>query len=479
MKSWLGLLLLLLSSNLYAEDAVRYELRYAAESPGRLTVHLQLPRPATAPIALVMPRTYPGGYAQLPYDEFVARVVARNPEGAGLAVEKDADAPRWRLGRGGDVITGIDYEVDLVQMEQTLHDAVASSKARKGYVGLLGYSVLAYIENYESAPAHLEVKAPRAWPLLLTLAPRLPMPVGSAAAEATDYYELADSQILMGPELRVRRLDGRIPLVMAIYAEGQVDDEQEARLAREALDRVQAYFGDKPIAQYTVQLELLKPLSGHAYGFSQEHLASGTFSLGLDAALRADSTVAELDRTRFNFAHHIAHSWIPKRAYGVGYRPFTWEMTPVMDTIWFNEGFGRYAAIAAIAAGMPTADGVAFRRAQLSTLSGVVDGAPSFIRRMSLDVLSREASFLYSADFRTGRNVFARGALMAAQMDDKISAQTHGTKSLRDALRWLLDWSAAHQQPFQSVDLPQYFKTATGVDVADIYHYWLQPLETR
>jgi predicted metalloprotease with PDZ domain len=479
MKSLLGLMLLLLTGNLYAEDSVRYELRYEADSPGRLSVHLQLPRPTAAPLALVMPRTYPGGYAQLPYDEFVTKVVPRNPEGVSVTAEKDADAPRWQLGQRGDFIASVDYQVDVVQMERTLHDAVASSKARMGYVALLGYSVLAYLEGYESAPAHLQVSAPAQWPILLTLAPRLPMPAGSAGAEAGDYYELADSQILMGPDLRVSRSEGRMPLVMAIYAEGEVDAALEGRLAREALDRVQAYFGDKPIAQYTVQLEFLKPLVGHGYGFSQEHLASGTFSLALDAALRAESTAAERDRTRFNFAHHMAHSWIPKRAYGAGYRPFTWEMTPVMDTIWFNEGFGRYAAIAAIAAGMPATDGAAFRRAQLSTLEVVVDGAPLFIRRMPLEVLSREASFLYSTDFRTGRNVFARGALMAAQMDDRIIARTHGGKSLRDALRWLLNWSAVNQRPFRSEDLPKYFQTATGVDVADIYYHWMQPLETQ
>ena len=33
--------------------------------------------------------------------------------------------------------------------------------------------------------------------------------------------------------------------------------------------------------------------------------------------------------------------------------PFQWEIAPVLDTIWFAEGFGQYAAIMAIAAGMP------------------------------------------------------------------------------------------------------------------------------
>jgi len=34
--------------------------------------------------------------------------------------------------------------------------------------------------------------------------------------------------------------------------------------------------------------------------------------------------------------------------------------------------------------------------------------------------------FYIRADFRTGRNCFARGALMAAEMDDRIQAQTQG-----------------------------------------------------
>jgi len=79
-----------------------------------------------------------------------------------------------------------------------------------------------------------------------------------------------------------------------------------------------------------VQLELLRPQPAHHYGFSQEHIESGTFSLSLDAALTARSPARDLERLQFNYAHHMAHSWIPKRAYGVGYRPFSWEMAPVI-----------------------------------------------------------------------------------------------------------------------------------------------------
>jgi predicted metalloprotease with PDZ domain len=450
-----------------AQNPVQYRLRYAAPGDAMVSVTIALPEPVKAPAALVMPRTYPGGYQQVPYDSFAGDVAAFAPDGKSLAVSKDADGPRWNLGRVGDSVERVAYRVDVARMEAQIHEAVSTSKVRKGYAGLLGYSVFAYLDGLAGHRIQLRVDSPEGWPVLTTL----------AQATAADYDALADSEILMGPDLQVSKVAGTIPLVMAIYAEGPVDAPLEGRLAREALDRVQAYFGDTPFAQYTVQLELLRPLAGHDYGFSQEHTDSGTFSLPVDAALTGQSTARDRDRALFNYAHHMAHCWIPKRAYGAGYRPFTWEMTPVIDTIWFNEGFGRYAAIAAVAAGMSAGEGRAFRDRQLASLRSIVDSAEPFLRRMPLEDLSREASFLYGVDFRTGKNVFARGALMAAEMDDRIGARSGGAKSLRDALRGLLRWSAETGKPFRTENLPRYFDSATGVDVSDILERWLKPLE--
>ena len=462
-----GLLLLLLAANAGAQSAVRYELHYSAAGDPAVSIQIALPEPVPAPAALVIPRNYPGGYEQVPYDSFVEAVTALTPDGKSLAVAKDADGPRWALGKKGETVQRIAYRVDIARMEAQIRDAVSTSKVRKGYAGLLGYSVFGFIDGVADRKIELRVTGPSGWPVVTTL----PSPT------AADFDTLADSEILMGPDLKVSKLAGKIPLVMAIYAEGPVDAAIEGQLARSALDRMQAYFGDTPFPQYTVQLELLKPLAGHDYGFSQEHVDSGTFSLSVDAAITAQSSERDRARTGFNFAHHMAHCWIPKRAYGEGYKPFTWEMTPVIDTIWFNEGFGRYAAIAATADALPASEGKEFRDRQLNGLRGIVDSAPPFLRRMPLDVLSREASFLYAQDFRTGMNVFSRGALMAVEMDDRIREKTGGAKSLRDALRWLLHWSAENRRPFQPADLPRYFALATGVDTGDILARWMQPLD--
>lgn len=454
--------------------AVRYQLDYPSAGAVRVHVRIQLAAPVAAPVSFVMPRGYPGGYSIVRYDAFVENITSRSADGAAsLSVTREDYGPRWTIGTAGDRVTGVEYDIDIAKMERDLLSGVESSKIRPTYAGLLGYSVFGYIDGQERRPVELAVTAPPSWPVLTTLAPIVPAPIVRASGRAPHFDELADSQILMGPGLQLRRFDGDVPLVLAVYAETAEDLAIEGDIARTALDRMLAYFGSAPFTHYTVHLELLKPLPGHDYGFSQEHYDSGTFSLDTSRAITAATPANQRTVTLANYAHHMAHSWVPKRAYGVGYSPFTWEMPPIIDTIWFNEGFGRYASVAALAAGMPGDEGPAFRARALANLRSIVDSAPSFIRRMSTPVLSREASFMYSDDFRTGRNIFSRGSLMAAEMDDRIVAETNGATSLKDALRAIVARTIATEQPFEVETFPDLIKAAVGVDVRAIFDRWM------
>src|SRR6202008_1930455 len=129
------------------------------------------------------------------------------------------------------------------------------------YVGLLGYSVFAFLDGGEHRPIHLEGSAPANWPVFSTLAPRVPPQTTRLTAQAGDYYALADSQIAMGPKLQLRQIDGAVPLFLSVYAECDEDLAQEGALARDALDKVIAYFGKASFTTYTVYLEFLRPLS--------------------------------------------------------------------------------------------------------------------------------------------------------------------------------------------------------------------------
>jgi len=236
-------------------------------------------------------------------------------------------------------------------------------------------------------------------------------------------------------------------------------------------------FGSAPFPHYTVHQELLTPLSPrHEYGMSMEHLDSSTFYLSSDLGPTSRSTPEDDARVLYNFAHHMAHAWIPKRASGRSYQPFQWELAPVIDSIWFSEGFGQYAAIMALAPGTP--DPAVFRQSMLARrFQRNLDEAPPFLARLPLVDLSRIASTRYSEDFRTGRLVFSRGGLMAAEMDDRIRTASGDRKSLRDALRALVAWSARERRGFTIDELPALFRESTGVDTRDVMEKWLQPLE--
>lgn len=457
------------------QQPVSYHLQYLAAGDRTVQVSLEFASAISAPADFVMPRTYPGGYGLIPYDSFVEHADAISGSGKALAVSKEIEGPRWHIGHPGESVVRIEYQVDIARMERELHSAVDTSKVRPGYLGALGYSIFGYVDGFENRPIELRIDGPESWPVLTTLSASAPT-LGIASTQAANYYALADSEVLMGPDLQIRNLPGKIRLVMAVYSESEDDLTLEAQLAREALDKVQAYFGTTPFQQYTLQLELLRPVAGHDYGFSQEHLDSGTFSFSTGRAITQRSPDHARQVTLFNYAHHMAHCWIPKRAYGVGYMPFTWEAPPVIDTIWFNEGFARYAAIEALAEAMPAEQATTFRETQLASLRNILSKAPRFIQEMSLPVLSREASFMYSSDFRIGQNIFARGALMAAEMDDRIRKETQGKKSLRDALRNLLQRSAASQRAFETDELLRTFAEGTDVDVHDVFERWMKPM---
>jgi len=438
---------------------VRYLLSYTAPRITSVHLRIELPGAATATRTLVIPRAVPMGYGEEPYDQFVGRVAAFDPGGKPLEVAR-GDGPRWRVGPAARV----EYDVDLARMEQQIHDATDSSRVRPGYASFLGYSVFGFFEGEEARAIELQIEAPNGWPVVSTLAP------AGASLRAEDFYALADSQIAMGPALHVERV--RVapatspPLYLALYAEADADPVRLARLAGEAYTKMMAYFGTAPFFHYTVLLEILKPVSPeHEYGFGMEHLES--FHSTLDAS---GPGMSDLGLT-YHIAHHMAHAWIPKRCYGEGYFPFRWDAAPKIDTIWFSEGFAQYAAIAALAASEEQRQQMLERR-----FRSVLQEAAPELRRLPLRELSVVASTQYASDFRIGKLTFSRGGLMAAEMDDRIRTETHGEKSLRDALRHLMAWSAAHHRAFRIEELSVRFREATGVETRDILERWLAPL---
>ena len=148
----------------------------------------------------------------------------------------------------------------------------------------------------------------------------------------------------------------------------------------------------------------------------------------------------------------------------------------MIDSIWFAEGFGQYAAIMALAPAMP--EPATFRERMLERrFRSNIASAPSFLKRLALVDLSRVASTRYAEDFRTGRLVFSRGGLMAAAIDERIRSESNGARSLRDALRFMIAWTAREHRGFGTDELADLIRQATGVDTRAVIGEWLRPME--
>lgn len=461
-----------------AQARVTYGVQYARPGGARIRVSIEMPEPLPGPQTLIMPRAIPMGYGEQPYDRYVENLKAYGTQDDALAVER-TNGPRWTLGKQGAMLRRVEYDVDLSRMEREVLNGGDSSKVRPRYAGLLGYSVFAFLEGQEGKAIRLRVEGPKDWPVFSTLAPAAPAARGNLTAEAADFYALADSQVVMGPDVVFAKFDGPVPLFVATYAEGAVDSQLLGRLGLDAFQKVIAYSGGAPFPHYSIVQEFLKPIAGdHQYALSMEHLQSGTFTLDVKLGLTSASNESERARVLYNFAHHIAHAWIPKRAYGEGYFPFRWELAPVFDSIWFSEGFAQYAAVDALANALPETDRKKLRERMIEMrFRQNLAAMPAFLRRMPLVEVSHIASTRYGEDFRTGRTVFSRGGLMAAEMDERIRESSKGAKRLQDALRFLMAWSAKEKRAFRVEELPEIFKQATGVETRDILEKWLAPMK--
>lgn len=174
----------------------------------------------------------------------------------------------------------------------------------------------------------------------------------------------------------------------------------------------------------------------------------------------------EVKRTMPTFLHHMGHSLIPLRCYGDTYRPYVQEIPPIINNIWFNEGFMWFLPY----------DELKLPRMKTNFDNSVYNTSPE-IKKLSLQQLSQAASTMYSADFRLGRGVYSRGALMAIEMNNYLKEKTGGKKSMKDVFRYLYQWSKKNNRPFTMEEFPLLINKACNIDLSKIYKKWQLPIE--
>ena len=444
------------------ENVLEYILTHSPES-NKINIMLNFKEIEAKKVKLVIPRSGPGTYELTNYRAFVQEVTATTKQGNKLQATLGIGS-HFEFATESNSITSISYFVDINKMEKELLSASSSSKKREKYLGLLGYSVFGFIEGQEHLPINLTINTHTNWPIFSTISPSVERKTGSDSFRVSNYAELADGQYLLGEGVRIASVpNSPIPLYVAVYSETEYNIKEIGRRALIALNGLKMYYGFIPMPHYTLCYEFLTPISPrHDYGFSMEHLNSMTASFDAKRAILAYEEHPNIG----SMIHHIGHSWIPLRSYGVGYRPFEWQTAPLIETIWFNEGFTWYIAYYHVLNDKKIID----------RFNKIINTAPTYINKKSLRELSLLGSSQYGADFRIGMNLFARGALLAHELEMKIIKQSEGKKSFKDIALALMEFTEKKHRAFEYEEIEQIMTKAVEIDISDIWTKWQEPI---
>jgi predicted metalloprotease with PDZ domain len=142
------------------------------------------------------------------------------------------------------------------------------------------------------------------------------------------------------------------------------------------------------------------------------------------------------------------------------------EIPSIMNNIWFNEGFMWFLAY----------DMLNLESMKTNFYNNVYNNS-EIIKKMNLQQLSQTASTLYGSDFRIGRSVYSRGALMAIEMNNYLKEGSEGKKSIRDVLRYLYNWSKQNKRAFTMEEFPMLINEACGINLSGIYQKWQLAVE--
>jgi predicted metalloprotease with PDZ domain len=466
----LRLIFCILSFVVYSSSftQLKYKLVYSDSTSPIIRISISISVPLKTPVSFIMPRSVPGAYSITTYDRFIGNLHAITTTGEKILMKKNADdAPRWIANDSGKQISSIEYQVNVDDMERNLAASDASI-IRRGFAGILNYSLFGWIEGTENQPLQLTVETFSSWPIFSTNQPTATPAKGSLTMLVENYYTLADGQVFLGPQFRVKEFKALVPLLIVTYCETSelfLDDYGQQGII--SMGILNNYFGEIPFSNYSILIRQAVPLKGkEGPSLGMEHLKSSTFFGDTSNARTTAMDKDQLIRTIPTYLHHMSHAYIPLRCYGDSYSPHVLEIPPIINNIWFNEGFMWFLPY----------DTLKLERFKNIFETRVYQTSTS-IKQMSLFQLSQLASLMYGTDFRIGSGIYSRGALMAIEMNNYIKEKTGGKKSMKDVFKFLYNWSKQNRRPFSLEEFPQLIDEACGLQLDDIYKKWQSPIK--
>ena len=374
------------------------------------------------------------------------------------------DATKWRKTSKNRFAIQIPAGMDELTVSYTVycHElSVRTSDLTDQHAFLTGAELFLWPVGLSNTDVDVQVTVPESWDLQTSL-PTTRSGPSEFTLRATGIDDLIDSPILAGPlevisfsthskphSFVLDGLDG-IPIPDTMVDDTIAIIEHAAKI----------FGGELPYEEY----KFLCMFTDSGRG-GLEHLSS--------SALLAPRTTFRPRKQYQEFmglvAHEFFHVWNVKRMRPADLWDFDYERENYTELLWVAEGFTAYY------------DDHLCRRAKVLTaeeyLELVANGITALRRtpgRMHQSL--SEASFdawirLYRPDEHTRNSTlsyYGNGALAAMVLDLRIRAETHGAKSLDDAMRHLYEQTFANGCGYTKESVCESLSYAAGCDLSDL-----------
>ncbi len=463
---------LLLISAAFAQEPVRYTVRFPAPHTHYLEVSASIPA-GKPDVEIFMAVWTPGSYLVREYARNVEAFQARDPQGRELTWEKSRKN-RWLIHGATSPRIEVSYRVYAREL------SVQGNFVDASFAMLNGAPNFMTLVGAEKRPYEVTLLLPGAWKKSIS-----GMPEGSAphTYRAADFDQLLDSPIYAGnAPIHEFEVEGRKHYLVNEGEGPTWDGPASARDVAKIVAEYSRQWGGLPYEKYVFfnmltggggglehQNSTWLGASPWAYGNNQETPDTP----GAAAGPRRPSRQSWLGLV----SHEYIHLWNVKRLRPAELGPFDYENENYTRSLWLAEGVTSYYGPLAVRRA-----GLSSQTQFLRSLSGGIAQLQTTPGRLVTPVESASYNAwigLYRPNENTPNvyiSYYTKGSVVGLLLDAKIRKATAGAKSLDDAMRLAYQryGGAKGYTPQQFRDL---CNEVAGADFSAFFHNALETTE--
>ena len=452
MKTFLFVLLFLLTSTVAGQNSVQYSLRISNATQHGAEVNARFPASAKADPIVQLPNWRTGRYEILPLANGLRRVTAKTADGKSVPIRK-TDKATWQLSLPAGVPYQISYELYANEL------GLRTRHIDDSHAYLNASAVFVYSPEFRNNPITVNLEVPAGWQS------RSGMDKGNCGHcfTAANYDVLTDSPIETGIHTFVQTsVDGK-PIELAIWGEGNYDAEAMLKDFAAMVKTTSGLFSSVPYQRYLFIVHATDATRG-----ATEHMNSTV----IQATRWSFAPRTEYLKFARTAAHEFFHTWNVKAYRPAEMVPYDYQKENPSNLLWISEGHTSYFENLIMLRA-----GVQDEKQYLGDVSTTLDGYLHTPGRFEQS--ANESSFDEWIQPEGDRHqnasvsIYPKGEMLGLAMDLTLRKESAGKLGLADVHRVLWQKHRVDQGGFTEADVLAALQQVSGRTWQDFWNRYV------